>query len=168
MALAFDAKTLVKSTDGSLQSSSETRTEKLWGLRQELSSTHSPPAPSTNSQSSSSLDVPNSPPVSGVLPEADAARKSLPIFEGVLNYFPDALLAVSEVSRIGNDQHNPGQPLHWNKAKSMNQYDTLLRHLLDHRAGKRRDTDGARHLAKAAWRALAALQLDIEAERNGG
>jgi len=114
------------------------------------------------------LDVPNSPPVSGVLPEADAARKSLPIFEGVLNYFPDALLAVSEVSRIGNDQHNPGQPLHWNKAKSMNQYDTLLRHLLDHRAGKRRDTDGARHLAKAAWRALAALQLDIEAERNGG
>jgi hypothetical protein len=28
------------------------------------------------------------------------------------------------------------------------------------------ETDGGRHLAKAAWRILAALQLDIEAERG--
>lgn len=98
------------------------------------------------------------------LPTDDKARKALPIFDGVLMYFPDALLAVAEVSRIGNDQHNPGQPLHWARGKSMNQYDTALRHMVDHRLGARYDSDSARHLAKAAWRVLAALQLDIEAE----
>ena len=98
------------------------------------------------------------------LPSNDADRKALPIFDGVVMYFPDAVSAIAEVSRIGNDQHNPGEPLHWARGKSMDQYNTALRHLVDHRRGKRYDTDGARHLAKAAWRVLAALQLDIEAE----
>lgn len=98
------------------------------------------------------------------LPTNYDERKSLPIFDGVLAYFPLALLAVSEVSRMGNEQHNPGEPLHWARGKSMDQYNTLVRHLMDHRLGGRYDTDGGRHLAKAAWRALAALQLDIEQE----
>lgn len=98
------------------------------------------------------------------LPTEDKARKALPIFDGCLMYFPDALLAVSEVSRIGNEQHNPGEPLHWARGKSMDQFNTGLRHQMDHRLGVRYDSDGARHLAKAAWRILAALQLDIEAE----
>lgn len=101
-----------------------------------------------------------------MLPSDDKERKALPIFDGVLLYFPDALLAVAEVSRIGNEQHNPGEPLHWARGKSMDQYNTALRHLMDHRLGTRYDGDGARHLAKAAWRVLAALQLDIEQERN--
>jgi hypothetical protein len=84
----------------------------------------------------------------------------------VLLYFPDAIMAVAEVSRIGNEQHNPGQPLHWARGKSMDQFNTGLRHTMDHRMGQRYDSDGARHLAKAAWRALAALQLDIEEERD--
>jgi hypothetical protein len=100
------------------------------------------------------------------LPTDDKARKSLPIFDGVLLYFPDAIAAVAEVSRIGNDQHNPGQPLHWARGKSMDQMNTALRHMLDHGTGTRYDKDGARHLAKTAWRILAQLQLDIEAERN--
>lgn len=100
-----------------------------------------------------------------MLPKDDKSRKALPIFDGVLMYFPDALVAVAEVSRIGNEQHNPGEPLHWARGKSMDQYNTALRHMMDHRLGQRYDTDGARHLAKSAWRILAALQLDIEAER---
>jgi hypothetical protein len=36
--------------------------------------------------------------------------------------------------------------------------------MLDHAAGRTFDTDGTYHLAKAAWRALAALQTAIEAE----
>lgn len=98
------------------------------------------------------------------LPTDYDQRKSLPIFDGCLMYFPLALLAVSEVSRLGNEQHNPGEPLHWARGKSMDQYNTCVRHLMDHRLGGRYDTDGGRHLAKAAWRALAALQLDIEQE----
>lgn len=101
-----------------------------------------------------------------MLPTDDKTRKSIPIFDGVLMYFPDAIAEVAIVSRIGNDQHNPGEPLHWAKGKSMDQYNTGLRHTMDHKQGSRYDVDGARHLAKAAWRALAALQLDIEEERK--
>ena len=98
------------------------------------------------------------------LPTDYDARKRLPIFDGVLMYFPDAVAAISEVSRLGNEQHNPGEPLHWARGKSMDQMNTAVRHLMDHGTGGRYDADGGRHLAKAAWRVLAALQLDIEAE----
>lgn len=93
------------------------------------------------------------------------ARKAQPIVRGCLDYFPDALLAVAELSRIGNEQHNPGQPLHWAKEKSTDEADALLRHLIDRGT---LDTDGVRHSAKVAWRALALLQREIEAERNNG
>lgn len=98
-------------------------------------------------------------------PEVDEAaqRKDQPIFSGVMNYFPDALLAVAETSRIGNEQHNPGEPLHWAKGKSADHPDALARHLLDHGT---LDTDGQRHSAKVAWRALALLQTEIENERT--
>lgn len=88
-------------------------------------------------------------------------RKALPIATGVLDYFPDALLAVAEVSRIGNEQHHPGEPLHWDKSKSTDQADALMRHLLDRGT---MDTDGVRHSAKVAWRALALLQTELDAE----
>jgi Domain of unknown function (DUF5664) len=113
-------------------------------------------------------------------------RKAIPIFEGVVMYFPKALAAVAEVSHAGNQQHNPGEPLHWARGKSMDQYNTALRHMMDHRMGggrldpqqegqeinngwrmETRDKDGVRHLAKAAWRILAALQLAIEEEEKG-
>lgn len=94
---------------------------------------------------------------------ADAkTRKGIPLCTGVLDYFPDALMAVAELSRIGNEQHNPGQPLHWAKEKSTDEPDALMRHLIDRGT---RDTDGVRHSAKVAWRALALLQREIEAER---
>lgn len=98
------------------------------------------------------------------LPTDYNARKAIPIFDGVVMYFPDALAAVAEVSVAGNAQHNPGEPLHWARGKSMDQYNTVIRHMIDHRQGNVKDTDGTRHLAKAAWRILAALQLSIEEE----
>lgn len=88
-------------------------------------------------------------------------RKDVPICTGVLDYFPDALIEVARLSKIGNDQHNPGQPLHWSKGKSNDHPDCLIRHQLDR--GKF-DTDGVRHSAKVAWRALAQLQIEIENE----
>jgi len=39
-------------------------------------------------------------------------RKQRPIKTGVLDYFPDALLEVAYCSYVGNEQHNPGTPLH--------------------------------------------------------
>lgn len=94
-------------------------------------------------------------------------RKNTPVYSGVIKYFPDALKHVSLVSKAGNDQHNPGQPLHWARGKSMDQLDALTRHLTDHASGNIVDDDGLYHLGKVAWRALAELQLMIEEnERN--
>ena len=93
------------------------------------------------------------------LPADPKARKALPIFTGCLDYFPDALLAVAAVSKAGNDQHNPGLPLHWSREKSSDHADTIGRHLIQRGT---MDSDGQRHTAKAAWRILALLQLEIE------
>lgn len=97
------------------------------------------------------------------LPTDSAERKNIPLASGVLDYFPDALAAVAGISKAGNDQHNPGEPLHWARGKSMDQSDTLIRHFLERGS---RDTDGLRHSAKMAWRALALLQLEIEQEKG--
>jgi hypothetical protein len=97
------------------------------------------------------------------LPTDAKARKAAPIAEGVLWYFPNALAAVAAVSKAGNDQHNPGQPMHHARGKSMDHADCLLRHLID--AGTL-DTDGLPHTAKVAWRALAMLQEEIEAREG--
>lgn len=94
-----------------------------------------------------------------VLPSDPTERKGIPITSGVLDYFPAALAEVAKVSKAGNDQHNPGQPLHWARGKSADQADTLVRHLLERGTV---DTDGMRHSAKLAWRALALLQIELE------
>lgn len=89
----------------------------------------------------------------------DNERKRIPLYSGVFRYFPDALREVAKVSFVGNEQHNPGTPLHWDRSKSTDEADALMRHLLD--AGKV-DTDGMLHTAKVAWRALALLQKELE------
>ena len=95
------------------------------------------------------------------LPADPAARKGTPLCTGVLDYFPLALAEVSRVSKAGNDQHNPGQPLHWDRTKSLDHADCIARHLIDRDT---RDSDGMRHAAKLAWRALALLETMLEAE----
>ncbi len=101
-----------------------------------------------------------------MLPTDDKARKALPIWTFLMEYFPDAFLATVGVAVAGNDQHNPGQPLHWAREKSTDQMNTAFRHMFDYGRGTPRDTDGQWHLAKAIWRLSAQLQLDIEAERG--
>lgn len=97
-----------------------------------------------------------------------AARKATPVATGVLSYFPTALLEVAAVSKVGNDQHNPGEPLHWAREKSTDEADALARHLLDFLRGDEYDTDGLPHLAKVAWRALALLERWCDNEYRGG
>jgi len=91
------------------------------------------------------------------------ARKAIPIASGCLDYFPEALAAVAECSRKGNEQHNPGQPLRWDRSKSGDESDALIRHFLERGTT---DSDGIPHSAKVAWRALAMLQKEIEANRT--
>lgn len=92
-------------------------------------------------------------------------RKATPVCSGVLAYFPDAIKEVAKVSYMGSQQHHPGEPLHWDRNKSTDEPDALVRHLIDHISGTPRDTDGMLHLAKCAWRALAYLQKHLENEK---
>lgn len=92
-----------------------------------------------------------------------AARKGMPICTGVVDYFPRALAAVAACSKKGNDQHNPGKPLHWAKEKSTDHADCIMRHLIDRNA---LDTDGEYHATKLAWRALANLEIFLEGKEQ--
>lgn len=89
------------------------------------------------------------------------ARKRMPMAAGLLDYFPAALAAVAEHSHRGNQKHNPGQDVHWARGKSMDHADCIVRHLIE-RGGF--DPEGGRHSAALAWRALALLQEELEAE----
>jgi len=89
-------------------------------------------------------------------------RKGLPVATGVLDYFPQAILAISEVSRVGNDQHHPGEALWWERGRSNDHSDCAIRHFMERGT---LDTDGISHTAKACWRMLALLQTEIE-EKN--
>jgi len=87
-----------------------------------------------------------------ILPVDATARKHIPLYRGLFLYFPDALAAVARVSWEGNQQHHPDEPLHWDRAKSTDEEDAMLRHVLEG------------DWEKVAWRALAKLQKHIEAQ----
>jgi Domain of unknown function (DUF5664) len=95
-----------------------------------------------------------------LLEDTSERRKAYPMATGLLDYFPDALAAVAEISYMGNQKHNPGAPLHWARGKSMDHADCIARHLTE-RGGFDK---GMRHSAALAWRALALLQEELEAE----
>ena len=98
-----------------------------------------------------------------LLPTDAQERKQIPIVSGVLDYFPLAIAEVAKCSWAGNQQHHPDKELHWDKTKSTDHADCIGRHLIDR--GKF-DTDGQRHSAKLAWRALALLEIELENEKD--
>lgn len=89
--------------------------------------------------------------MNGLFPEDSAERKTFPVYGGLLAYFPSALAEVARHSYRGNEKHNPGQPLHHDRAKSGDEADALVRHLMEG------DYVGM------AWRALSLLQKHCEA-----
>lgn len=98
--------------------------------------------------------------MSGIISTDAKARKDQPMARGLLDYFPRACAAVAELSRIGNEQHNPGEPMHWAREKSTDHADCIVRHLIDRGSV---DIDGVLHDVKCAWRALAMAELALEA-----
>lgn len=121
-----------------------------------------PPLPNTFAvEVAVATRVPRKREAHNTLPTDSQMRKNIPLARGLLDYFPAALAAVADVSRSGNDKHNPGQPIHHSRGKSADHADCILRHLVDR--GAIDPEDGARHSAKVAWRALALLQEELEA-----
>ncbi len=99
-----------------------------------------------------------------ILSQDSQERKNTPIASGVLDYFPRALAYVARVSKRGNDIHNPGEPLHWSKHKSTDHADCVARHLLERGTTA---PDGLRHSGMLVWRALALLEMELEAAADG-
>lgn len=65
------------------------------------------------------------------LPTDSTARKSVPMAGGCRDYFPAALAGVARWSKQGNDKHNPGEPLHHARGKSMDHEECIERHGTD-------------------------------------
>lgn len=108
------------------------------------------------------------------LPTDSNERKNVPVLSGCIKYFPAALAGVAAISKAGNDKHNPGEPLHHDRNKSMDHGDCIVRHLMDVEdllAAMARGDSGATkeavllEVGQLAWRALAYAQ-DIH-ERYG-
>ena len=93
------------------------------------------------------------------LPDDQSKRNEYPMAEGLLDYFPNARAEVARLSFLATQQHHPGKPMHWDRTKSNEHRDKIMRHLVD--AGGF-DDKGIRHSAGLAWRALANLQIELE------
>lgn len=90
-------------------------------------------------------------------------RKDTPIFSGFMMYFPLAVAYVARVSKIGNDKHNPGQPMRWAKEKSKDHADCVSRHLIDIGPDwEGEDEDEILHAGYLAWRSMGLLQTVLE------
>ena len=84
------------------------------------------------------------------LPTEGKERKTYPIYEGFVKFFPDAIACVAHRSFTGSEQHHPGEPVQWNREYSADEPDAMLRHMLDG------EWDAM------AWRAMAHLQKMYE------
>jgi len=89
------------------------------------------------------------------LPTNAEERKATPIYTGFVKYFPDAMAAVAKISLKGGIQHGQTpETLHWDRSKSGDELDAMMRHVIDE------------DWAQVAWRAMANLQKQIEEEQN--
>ena len=96
-----------------------------------------------------------------MLPTDAKERKQIPIYSGFIAYFPDAIAAVAAHSFASNEQHNPGEPLHWARDKSTDQLDALARHLTELAVTDTLDEE-IELLKAIVWRGAAQLQLKCE------
>lgn len=109
--------------------------------------------------------------VGGEIIERDSVlnpRKEYPMYSGLLKYFPNALREVSHCSWVGQQQHNPDKPLAWDRSKSGDELDAMLRHLTDHAKGVEIDEDGVYHLVKCCWRILGMTEKFLEKKYEQG
>lgn len=89
-----------------------------------------------------------------MLPTDAKARKAIPVYTGFVKYFPRAMAAVAHHSFVSNEQHNPGEPLHWAMEKSTDEKDAMMRHILEE------------DWTHVAWRAMANLERELIAKED--
>ena len=94
-----------------------------------------------------------------IFPEDQESRNAMPLFDGFMAYFPNAMAEVARLSHDATKQHHPDQPMHWDRSKSTDHKNKIVRHVVD--AGKF-DDKGHRHSTMVAWRAMALLQEELE------
>ena len=86
------------------------------------------------------------------LPTDAKERKAIPVYTGFINYFPKAIAAVAKISLVGGIQHGQtAETLHWDRSKSGDELDAMMRHILDG------------DWEQVAWRAMANLEKKLEA-----
>ena len=110
--------------------------------------------------------------------ENDKERKNTPVFKMRTRYFPKALREVTKVCVANNVRYNPDKEpadINWARGKSADQLGSLDRHIterevdgkvfeaIDPAIAAKVGFDRIYVMAEAAWRALAQLELDIEA-----
>jgi len=88
-----------------------------------------------------------------MLPTDAKQRKSIPIYTGFIKYFPDAIVEVTKQSVAGSQQHH-GNKVWWDKSKSQDELDSLMRHMLEG------------DWAAVAWRAMANLQRELDKKKE--
>jgi len=86
-----------------------------------------------------------------------------PLAQGCLAYFAKALTEVADVSAYGANKYNVlYSAQNWRNVEGAEgrYLDALVRHVAAHASGDAVDSEsGKRHLAHAAWNALALLEL---------
>jgi len=87
-----------------------------------------------------------------LLPHDSDERKEIPLHSVLFGYFGSAMVALAKHSFDSNEKHNPGEELHWSRAKSDDHADAAMRHLAEG------DYVGL------LWRAAALCQLDLESK----
>ena len=70
-----------------------------------------------------------------------------------IKYFPDAIVEVTKLSVKGSQQHH-GDKVWWDKSKSSDELDALMRHLIEG------------DWAAVAWRAMANLQRECDDKKS--
>lgn len=89
-----------------------------------------------------------------------------PVFRGLLDYFPRALMSIAEVSEVGSKKYCWKG---WETVEDgINRYsDALLRHMCKDSLGEERDIDtNLLHKAHTAWGALAVLELYLREQEE--
>jgi hypothetical protein len=107
----------------------------------------------------------------------DKLRKHLPVFKYITRYCPKALREMTAVSVVNNVRYNPDREpsdINWARDKSKDQLGSGLRHMMEHAVDCKvfeevpldiQEKTGITRiyiLAENAWRAVAALELEIE------
>jgi hypothetical protein len=100
-----------------------------------------------------------------LFPRSSEERKQYPIAEGVMEYFPLTIIALSKVSYLGSQKHNPGQPTHLDRSKSTDDASAMFRHYFER--GTKDPEDDQPNCVKMAWRSMLICEKELEEVRDG-